>query len=85
MKYGDAMKTASLWMLLLTQSLLAAEPQKSTVDADGTVHMPAFAVPLSRYMSEQAKRQFIEEALNPPVMDSGPNVPIARRRAQVDD
>lgn len=79
------MKTASLWMLLLTQSLLAAEPQKSTVDADGTVHMPAFAVPLSRYMSEQAKRQFIEEALNPPVMDSGPNVPIARRRAQVDD
>ena len=72
-------------MLLLTQSLLAAEPQKSTVDADGMVHMPAFAVPLSRYMSEQAKRQFIEEALKPPAMDSGPNVPVAKMRAEVDD
>ena len=79
------MKTLSLLMLLLAPSLPAAEPQKSTVDADGTVHMPAFAVPLSRYMSEQAKRQFIEEVLKPPAMDSGPNVPIAKMRAQVDD
>jgi monoterpene epsilon-lactone hydrolase len=79
------MKTRFLWMLLLAQSLPAAEPQRSSVDGDGTVHMPAFAVPLSRYMSEQAKRQFVEEALKPPAMDSGPNVPIAKMRAQVDD
>ena len=79
------MKRLSLWMLLLAHSLSAAEPQRSTVDDDGTVHMPAFAVPLSRYMSEQAKRQFIEEMLKPPAMDSGPNVPIAKMRAQVDD
>ena len=79
------MKTVSLWMLLLAQSLSAAEPQRSAVDGDGTVHMPAFAVPLSRYMSEQAKRQFIEEVLKPPAMDSGPDVPIAKMRAQVDD
>jgi acetyl esterase/lipase len=47
--------------------------------------MPAFAVPLSRYMSQQAKRQFIEEALHPPALDSGPDVPIAKMRAQTDD
>jgi hypothetical protein len=47
------MRTFSLWMLLLAQSLLAAEPQRSSVDGDGTVHVPAFAIPLSRYMSEQ--------------------------------
>jgi epsilon-lactone hydrolase len=79
------MRTISLCLLFLAQSLLAEEPQRSTVDDDGTVHIPAFAVPLSRYMSEQAKRQFVEEVLHPPALDSGPNVPIAKMRAQADD
>jgi acetyl esterase/lipase len=30
--------------------------------ADGTVHIPAFAVPLSSYMSEEAKKRFIDQA-----------------------
>jgi hypothetical protein len=43
-------------------STSTTKPERPTVDADGTIHLPAFSVPLSRYMSEEAKRQFIEEA-----------------------
>jgi hypothetical protein len=74
------MKTSYLWLLLLTQSVLAAEPEKPTVDADGTVHIPVFSVPLSRYMSEEAKRQFIEEIHNPPGKDWDIDAPIAKLR-----
>lgn len=41
---------------------MPAPPQKPSIDADGTVHIPAFAVPLSSYMSEEAKKRFIEIA-----------------------
>jgi hypothetical protein len=80
------------WLLIFTQSLLAAEPEKPVVDADGTVHIPAFAVPLPRYMSEEAKRQFIEEAHNPSLDQAvrnrtggDPNAPIVKLREGVDD
>lgn len=69
----------------VVQQARPAESQKPTVDPDGTVRMPAFAVPLSRYMSEQAQRKFIEEALKPPLKDLGANAPIGDLRAQVDD
>lgn len=47
------------------------------VDAeDGTVHVPAFSVPLSMYMSEQAKARFIQNsALQPDVSDVDSNSP----------
>lgn len=35
------------------------------VDSQGTVHVPAFDVPLSSYMSERAKASFIEQARQP--------------------
>ena len=77
-------------LLLLTQSLPAspAEPRRTTVDSDGTVHIPAFAVPLSRYMSEQAKQMFIDEALKPKATKANSSdgiPPIAKLRAKVDD
>jgi monoterpene epsilon-lactone hydrolase len=41
---------------------------KVTVDQDGTVHVPAYELPLSIYMSEGAKRAYIEESLySPPI------------------
>ncbi|MBI4166453.1 MAG: alpha/beta hydrolase fold domain-containing protein [Acidobacteria bacterium] len=55
-----------------------------SVDKDGTVHLPAFEVPLSSYMSEQAKQAYIDQALQPPlVMD--PRVPISKAREVVDN
>jgi monoterpene epsilon-lactone hydrolase len=36
-----------------------------SIDKDGTVHVPALTVPLSSYMSEQAKHAFIEAARQP--------------------
>jgi epsilon-lactone hydrolase len=35
------------------------------VDADGTVQVPAHSVPLSRYLSEEARRKFIEDHRKP--------------------
>lgn len=35
-------------------------PQKATVDDDGTVHVPAFSVPFSSLGSEEAKRNFVD-------------------------
>jgi len=37
-------------------------PAKVLIDETGTVHIPAFAVPLSSYMSDQAKQAFIKAA-----------------------
>jgi epsilon-lactone hydrolase len=58
------------------------------VIADGTVRLPAVDLPLSVYMSEKAKRRFIDEGLNPPysaVHALGENPPISRLRTAVDD
>lgn len=39
--------------------------QKVSVDQDGTVHIPAFSVPLSSYMSEKAKQVYTISIRNP--------------------
>jgi epsilon-lactone hydrolase len=41
------------------------EPTPERVDAAGTVHVPALDVPISSYMSEQAKAAFIAAARGP--------------------
>jgi acetyl esterase/lipase len=38
------------------------EPVIDAIDADGTVHISAFALPLSPYLSHEAKQRFIENA-----------------------
>lgn len=63
----------------------AAGGEQPSFDDDGTLHLPAFAVPLSRYMSSEAKRQFIEEMRNPIGKDWDPDGPIAKYRSQIDD
>jgi epsilon-lactone hydrolase len=70
---------------LITSLVAAAQAERPTVDAYGTVFTPAFGVPLSRYMSDEAKRKFIENARKPPDKDSAANPPIAKVRAHVDD
>lgn len=42
---------------------------KVTVDPDGTVHVPAYALPLSIYMSDAAKRAYIAERLDSPGLE----------------
>lgn len=51
----------------------AATVQQVTVDQDGTVHIPAFSVPLSSYMSDKAKEVYIESIRNPEpvIIDQG--------------
>ena len=53
-----------------------------SVDKDGTVHLPAFEVPLSSYMSEQAKQVYIDQALHPPAPDF--TATISQQREAVD-
>src|SRR6202042_3212893 len=68
------------------------EPERSTVDADGAVHVPGFVVPLSRYMSAPAKRLFIEESKGSRIASAlrartggDPNASIEVMRAGIND
>jgi monoterpene epsilon-lactone hydrolase len=60
----------------------AKPPQKVIVDQDGLVHIPAFAVPLSRYMSEEAKRSYMNQRLRSPSL--GPAADVAGERTTLD-
>jgi monoterpene epsilon-lactone hydrolase len=55
---------------------------KISADKDGTIHLPAFAVPLSSYMSTKAKQTFIDQVFHPPDIDN--SGPISKRREEVD-
>lgn len=67
---------------LHAQQVESSRPEKSEVGKDGTVHLPAFAVPLSAYMSEEAKRAFIDLARNPLRIDW--TLPISTVRDEYD-
>ena len=64
-----------------TQSKAQAD-RKISVDKDGTIHLPAFAVPLSSYMSEKARRTFVDQAFHTPNIDF--TGPISKSREEVD-
>jgi acetyl esterase/lipase len=46
----------------VTLTAVAEPPHQVVVDEDGTVHIPAFSIPPSSYMSEQAKKNLINGA-----------------------
>ena len=52
---------AAITWLLLIPALRAAEPPGLQVDKDGTVHVPAHQVPLSNYLSEEARRAYLDK------------------------
>jgi acetyl esterase/lipase len=62
-KIAAALSIAALFAL--APRAFAGEAGKLVIDKDGTVHFPAFAMPLSNYMSEKAKQVYIEEILEP--------------------
>jgi epsilon-lactone hydrolase len=73
-------------------NLPSAGSDRPVVDRDGSIHIPRFSVPLSRYMSEQAKRHLIQEALNPGLeqavrlrISAVANASITEVRAGADD
>ncbi|MEJ1961291.1 MAG: alpha/beta hydrolase [Gammaproteobacteria bacterium] len=76
---------AAFGMLALAAGSTTAWPEtgKMTMDADGTLHVPALDVPLSSYMSPQAKQRFIELALNPYI--SSPRASKLSASEAVDD
>jgi epsilon-lactone hydrolase len=83
---------AFLALVLATRSVShgqqSSQPPPSprvSVDKDGTVHVPAFDVPLSSYMSEEAKRAFVRHAVNRPLASIDPTASIATRRKGVDE
>ena len=53
---------------------------KPSMDADGTIHIPAFDVPLSIYMSEEAKAAFIKQSQAFASSGWDGNVPISKLR-----
>jgi acetyl esterase/lipase len=52
--------------LLCLASPVSAEPPKPAIDADGTLHVPSFAIPFSSLASSQAKDQFLDSLSHPP-------------------
>ena len=86
------MKLVLLINSIATASLLLARPlttiagpaSQTTVDENGTVHVPSFAVPLSSYMSDQAKRSFVEEAREAAADKLGRSASIAEIRQSID-
>jgi len=54
------------------------DPAKVSIDDDGTVHVPAFKLPLSVYMSEEAKHAYEQKLLHP--ISPEPSADIARQR-----
>lgn len=63
---------------------------KPIIDADGAIHVPAFSLPPSRYMSEEAKRALIGQAKLIDTSRTQTGVyerdkPISQRRAEVDE
>ncbi len=71
---------------LLMEVLAPAEgdPASSiTFGQDGSVQLPAYSIPLSGYMSGEAKKRFIENTSHPTVLGSA-DMPIADIRARVD-
>lgn len=63
-------------------SISAVAVSAVTIDADGTAHIPAFAVPMSRYMSDAAKHCLLEQIRNPPLWALEPD--IVKNRAAWD-
>jgi monoterpene epsilon-lactone hydrolase len=64
----------------------ATAPVQPPFGSDGTVHIPAAAIPLSSYMSEEAKQAFIRQhtpASNPSI--DWDHMSDDQRRAYVDD
>src|SRR5581483_2436462 len=60
-----AMLTAAFVALIGSMPCLATEDADlphAAISPDGVVHIPATAVPLSAYMSEEAKREFSKNA-----------------------
>jgi epsilon-lactone hydrolase len=90
-------RTAKLFLAALGLTIFCAiqpssamdETKSSTsrvsIDADGTVHAPPLDVPLSAYMSEQAKRAFIEQSLHLADADRWKSEPISTIRVFVDE
>ena len=73
-------------ILFTLASIVRAESQsvnaasKPAVDSDGTVHIPAFDMPLSSYMSEEAKAAFIRQAQVVASAKWDGNIPISKLR-----
>ncbi len=88
-----AANTAALFLLavlslvMLSSTLATAQVDANTsapavaVDADGTVHVPPQTVPLSSFLSPEAKAYVTYRLLHP---DPAPDPDIAKNRAQID-
>ncbi|MEJ0040285.1 MAG: alpha/beta hydrolase [Gammaproteobacteria bacterium] len=60
-----ALAAGGMFVLVAASTTTGAQAPKMTMEADGTLHVPALDVPLSSYMSPEAKQRFIELAQNP--------------------
>lgn len=57
----------------------AGQSSKVTVNQDGTVHVPAYEVPLSIYMSDDAKRAYIDASLHTPQIEPANDIVSMRK------
>lgn len=62
---GAAHTRASVVLVGAIVAAIPAALASDVVDTRGTVNVPAFEIPISSYMSEQAKAKFIEKARQP--------------------
>jgi monoterpene epsilon-lactone hydrolase len=86
--YGmKLIRRALLILVTLAGAAIAADAQQEPqvhIDKSGTAHLPALDVPLSSYMSEQAKEAFIKAALQPLDAEAWGKQPISKVRVLYD-
>jgi hypothetical protein len=80
--------TELLVVVVLSLNCLAAgaaePPAQGAMNVDGSVHVPAHDIPLSNYMSAQAKKSFIDTAHDASTKTQSASTPIAEARQSVD-
>lgn len=88
MRRLTAIFTVILGVAFASEATSADELTGPEIDADGTVHIPALAVPLSSYMSAEAKMRFlegVEKRHKEAATDRTTPNPISKVRESVDD
>jgi monoterpene epsilon-lactone hydrolase len=82
--WRTSMSAVALLTFVGAASAQTVASSETLVSSEGTVRVPEFSVPLSRYMSDEARRKFIETAKKPRPKQTATKPSITERRRNYD-
>src|SRR6185312_6302899 len=77
-------KTHAVMLCLGVCAVASASAQTASMDAEGRMHIPDMNVPLSAYMSPEAKQAFIKRTHKAPDADRQPTLSLQQQREAID-